>query len=376
MDKNVFAVDLLWLRVGKNGGSETFIRNVLDGMRETDREFEAVLLVARDNKHSFKHYSEDKRFITHECPIDSSSNRKRLAWQNLHLRDTLKNMGIKKCFEPIYSVPFIRTRGVEFYTVIHDLQAKHFPSYFSRSRRMFMDYSWKNSIKRSKRIIAISDFSKKDITTHYPSSAKKIIRIYNPISVRDVDEDICKNTIDDLGIASNGFFLCISSLLPHKNLKTIIRMMTLRDDDTKLIIVGVGGALEGELKKLIIERELTHKVQILSYISDERRDALYKKCSIFLFPSIFEGFGMPPVEAMLMDKPVITTKYTSIPEVTRGEAVYVDDASDEDEWNDKINKVLFEKHTLGATQKTISSASNPYSKGKIALQYLDLLSEQ
>ncbi|MBQ9304640.1 glycosyltransferase family 1 protein [Butyrivibrio sp.] len=376
MDKNVFAVDLLWLRVGKNGGSETFIRNVLDGMRETDREFEAVLLVAQDNGDSFKHYSEDKRFIIHECPIDSLNNKKRLAWQNLHLRDTLKKMGIKKCFEPIYSVPFIRTKGVDFYTVIHDLQAKHFPSYFSKSRRVFMDYSWRNSIRRSKRIIAISDFAKEDITTHYPSSAKKIIRIYNPISVREIDEDICKEAINDLGIISNGFFLCISSLLPHKNLKTIIRMMALRDDDTKLVIVGVGGALETELREMIEEKGLTHKVQILSYISDEKRDALYKKCSIFLFPSIFEGFGMPPVEAMLMDKPVITTRCTSIPEVTRGEAIYVDDASNEEEWNDKTNKVLLGKLTPEITQRTISSSSNPYSKKKAALQYLDLLSEK
>lgn len=373
MDKNVFAVDLLWLRVGENGGSETFIRNILDGLKETSRNFKAVLLVARDNKDSFMHYMEDERFSIYECPIDSSNNVKRLRWQNLHLCKTIRKLGITKCFEPIYSVPFINTKGVEFYTVIHDLQAKHFPEYFSKQRCLYMDISWRNAIRKSKKIITISEFAKNDIKQEYPKSAKKLTMIYNPISVQKIEDDRAKIIAEKLGLVPDKFFLCISSLLPHKNLEVLLHMMSRRTDDMKLVIVGVGGSLEDRLKELINNLKIREKVQILSYIDDEKRDALYATCKVFLFPSIFEGFGMPPVEAMLLDKPVITTKCTSIPEVTLDEAFYVDNPADANEWNGKVNDVLSGVIGLKAIGRAISSERNPYKKEKTAEQYLEMI---
>ena len=97
---NAFAIDLLWLRVGKNGGSESYIRNILDGMKETDRAFKAVLLVSKDNGYSFEHYSEDCRFVIHECDVYSANVTKRMIWQNFHLRDTIKKLGIECVCEP------------------------------------------------------------------------------------------------------------------------------------------------------------------------------------------------------------------------------------------------------------------------------------
>ncbi|MBP3825975.1 MAG: glycosyltransferase family 4 protein, partial [Butyrivibrio sp.] len=354
MDLNRFAVDLLWLRVGKNGGSETFIRNILDGMCETDRDFNGVLLVSRDNADSFEHYKTDARFSIYECPVDSENIGKRLLWQNLHLADTVKKLGIKKCFEPVYSVPFIKTGGIEFYTVIHDIQAKHFPDYFSWMRRVYMDMSWKNAIHKSKWIVSISNYAMADIEKEYPASSAKLTMIYNPISVKKIDDHRAKEIISEYGVLPNEFFLCVSSLLPHKNLEVLIHMMARRADDMKLVIVGVGGALENKFNELIEQYGLKGKVKLIAYIEDEKRDALYSTCRAFLFPSVFEGFGMPPVEAMLMDKPVITTKCTSIPEVTRNEAFYVDDPESIDEWIETTDLVINDLGKSQVFEKTIS----------------------
>ena len=364
-----FAIDLLWIRVGKNGGTESFIRTVLDGMCDTQRDFKAVLLVSRDNKESFAHYGNDKRYIVYECPVDSANVKARMIWQNLHLRDTIKSLGIDKCLEPVYSMPFIRTRGVDFYTVIHDLQAKHFPEYFSKLRCLWMDISWRNTVRKARKVIAISDYVKNDIASTYKVKDNRIVMIHNPIATNTVTKERAIEIIKEYDLEDEKFFFCVSSLLPHKNLQVLIRMMALRNDDTRLAIVGVGGALEEPFRKQISNMGLDKKISILPFVSNETRDALYKTCKAFLFPSTFEGFGMPPIEAMLVDKPVVTTRCTSIPEVTRGEAVYVDNPKDEKEWNERVDGLSKNIDV----KRTISSTNNPYEKKKIAEKYLDIL---
>lgn len=372
-NENTFAIDLLWLRVGKNGGSESFIRNILDGMKETGRDFKAFLLVSKDNGYSFEHYADDSRFVIYECQVCSADVTRRTIWQNVHLRDTLYKLGINKCFEPIYSIPFIGTKGIDYYTVIHDLQAKHFPQYFSKARCIWMEVSWKNSIKKSKKVITISDYSRNDISGTYGVPSDMISMIHNPVSVSKLEEDEARKLIKGLGVVNEKYFFTVSSLLPHKNLETLLRTMELRNDGYKLVIAGVGGYLRNELESQIKEKNLSDRVIVLPFIKDEERDALYKCCKVFLFPSIFEGFGMPPIEAMLYDKPVITTKKTSIYEVTMGEATYVDNPFDENEWNRQIDFIISGNSSVEATFKKVSSVNNPYAKKTVASRYLDVL---
>ena len=369
-NKKCFAVDLVWLRVGKVGGSESFIRNVLDGFCESKQDFKAVLLVARDNRYSFEHYSNDKRFEIYECQVDSEDVKGRIIWQNLHMSSTIRKLGLKKCFEPVYSIPVI-TKGVEYYAVIHDLQSKHFPEYFSKARREWNRLSWKNTVKKAKRIITISNYSRKDIADTFHIDENKIAMIYIPVAVNCPSDEQCKKLIESLGVEKNNFFYTVSSLLPHKNLDVLIRMMSLRDDDQKLVIAGVGGSLNDTLNEKIMKYHLQDKVVIAPFVEDEVRDALYINCSVFLFPSIFEGFGMPTVEAMLLDRPVITTKLTSLYEVTRGEAVYVDNPYDEKEWNSLVDIVLATSPSM-KTNKTISSSINPYTPLRAAESYLNV----
>ena len=125
----------------------------------------------------------------------------------------------------------------------------------------------------------------------------------------------------------------VSSLLPHKNITTLLDVMKRIKDENidlpkQLIVSGVGGKSREPLTEKIKEFGLEDNIQLTPFIENNERNALYKHCKAFLFPSVFEGFGMPPIEAMMFGTPVVTTRKTSIEEVTLGKADYVNDPYD------------------------------------------------
>ena len=375
MGNNVFAIDLLWLRVGKVGGSESFIRNLIEGMHELDADFKAYLVVSRDNYNSFKHITADKRFEILKCDIDSENVRSRVLFQNFKLSGFLKSHGITRCLEPVYAIPLLGTHSVDYYTVIHDLQAKHFPSYFSKIKLMYLDLAWKFSCKHSKRIITISKYSENDIIRFLGVDKKKLSMIYNPVICMECDPDYSQQVLEKYGLESGKYFFCITSMMPHKNIFLLLEIMSQRNDDFKLLICGVGGSQSELFLSKVSEYGLEDKIIVAPYVEDMEKYAFFQECRLFLFPSVFEGFGMPPVEAMLMDKPVITTKETSIPEVTMGEAVYVDDPHDVIEWNSKIDETLQDIFFADRVHRKLTKSTNPYSLKTAAKKYLELILE-
>ena len=134
-----------------------------------------------------------------------------------------------------------------------------------------------------------------------------------------------------------------------------------------LVISGVGGPQKKDLENIIIEKKLEKNIILTSFVSNEERNALIENSNVFLFPSLFEGFGMPPVEAMMLGTKVITTKCTSLYEVTNGKCEYVEDPLSTKEWINKIKKI----------QKMESKKYKfkEYDKKHIARQYLDLFYE-
>lgn len=119
---------------------------------------------------------------------------------------------------------------------------------------------------------------------------------------------------------------------------------------------------------LIREKGLQEEVLFTNYIPDDERDSLYRNCKAFLFPSIFEGFGMPLIEAMASGVLVITTGRTSIPEVTAGLAVYVKHPFDEQEWVDKI-----ESEESPPQKLAVEQLLKRYEAKRIAEQYINIL---
>ena len=333
-------IDLLWVRVGICGGTESFIRNLLDGFAEYDRENEYVLFVAKDNQYSFTKYEKYKNMTLKECNVFCASAAKRIVWENLHLDREAGKENLDVMFIPVYSKPVTYGSKIPYISVIHDLQALHYPEYFSLKRRLFLKMIWWYACKSSKRVITISNYCKEDLIKHYPFVKNKIETIYDPVLTKHSEMKM-EELEEKYQIVAEQYFYCVSSMLPHKNLDTIFKVMQKRKAKgmtmEKLVLSGVGGE-EEKVRKIIQELGIEKLVVLTGFVSDAERDCLYENCRMFLFPSIFEGFGMPPIEAMRKGKNVVMTDKTCLKEVTEGKAIYVENPFDVEEWMKRIEQ--------------------------------------
>ncbi|MBO5472305.1 MAG: glycosyltransferase family 4 protein [Lachnospiraceae bacterium] len=330
------AIDLLWLRPRKVGGTEFYIRNLLDGFLQLKEPFCLYLLVSRDNKESLAHYASDARIRLLETKVVSANIGGRILWQFFCQNRFLRRAGIRKCFIPVYCRP-LWNGGITYVNVIHDLQAAHYPEYHPFHEIAYSKLCWYLDAHLSKHIVAISDWVRKDIMDKYHVKPDKITTIYNPITVNREEMLSFAKLSEKYRIQEKEYYYTVAQLIPHKNLDTLIDVMDrIKQREInlphRLLISGVNGESRRKLEAQIRSRGLEQEVCLTGFVENDERNALYRYSRAFLFPSVFEGFGMPPVEAMLFGTVVIATDRTCIPEVTQGKANYVQDPYDAEEW--------------------------------------------
>ena len=356
------------------GGVEAYTKNLLYGFSELNEEFGIELYVNPEVEEKLKkEINFDNRFKFVTLNVNPHNIKKVFVYQFTRFHRFLKNRDINVYFLPTPIYP-LRKSKVPSVVTIHDLQFLHYPEYTSFIRRKKYYISCKYCLKNSTKVVAISNFVKNDILKHFNVDPDKIEVIYNPIRVSKKllpFDELSKK----YGIKQKEYFYTISSLLPHKN--TMILLDIFAHDDfkklnvpKKLVITGVGKPQD---QKKVIERARQLKIEdniiLTGFISDQEKDTLLANAYAFLFPSLFEGFGMPPVEAMILGIPVVTTKQPAIYETTQGKALYVDNPYNVKAWMSKIAKLKSLEADLFKNWKHLSET---YSPIKIATKYYQL----
>ena len=247
------------------------------------------------------------------------------------------NQKIPDCdlfWSPHYNIPLLPIKAKKRMVTIHDVYHLAFYDTLSFSQKMYAKLLINQAVKKSDVILTVSNFSKNEIIK-YTQTKKNIEVVYN-----GVDE----NLINNKKIDKENYILYVGNVKPHKNLVRALKAFK-KIDNQNLIFKIVGKkdnfiTKDTEVEQLAIE--LGNRVEFTGYVEDSKLVELYKKAKIFLFPTLYEGFGIPPLEAQACGTPVICSNVASLPEVG-GESVLYCDPCDINDIADKITLLLEDK---------------------------------
>ena len=270
-------------------------------------------------------------------------------WVYLKLPKILKENNIDVFWGTQHCLPKRNkyTKNIEFVLTIHDLAIKKLKTVGSLKNTIIQKLFVKRSLKNADKIIAISEATKKDIVQLYNIDKEKISVVYNGTNFENIgpiDEKKQKEIRQKFGIENTPFLLFVSTIEPRKNIETLIKAFNYvkekYNSNLKLILAGgLGWKFEGVLK-LFEEAKYKEDIVMPGFISKEEKKYLYQHAEAFVYPSLYEGFGLPILEAMAERTLVITANNSSLPEVGGDVAFYYNDTLSYEELGEKIQEVL------------------------------------
>jgi glycosyltransferase involved in cell wall biosynthesis len=303
-------------------GIGTYVRNLLKQLARQDHRNEYVLLSRPSDCGLAAELGENFRAVPE--PSRPYSIREQLA-----VPLDLRREGIDLFHAPHYVLPPLApARSV---VTIHDCIHLMFPQYLpNRFAWWYARTSLWAATHRAHRVLTVSETSKRDILRFFDIPPAKIDVIYNGIDelfwTTPNEEEVVR--VRERYQLTDPFALYAGNIRPHKNLERVIdAFYRVRRDglgDIKLLIIGDEISKYATLRRAVHRYKLHKHVRFLGFVPDQTLAVLYRLAAVFVFPSLYEGFGLPPLEAMASGTPVVTSNVSSLPEVSGGAALLVD----------------------------------------------------
>ena len=245
-----------------------------------------------------------------------------------------------------------RFKRVKTVFTLHDLIFKFFPQHHLPRNWMYLQLAIPLFLRRADAVICVSECTRRDAQRIYHVPDHKLRVIYEGVDARFrrvTDPAECRRVQDKLRLPDR-FVLALGTVEPRKNLATLFeayrRYLDARSeggldsvDPPAIVVAGRQGWLEADSFRAVHEHRLTGLVQFLGYVDDEDLPALYSLAALFAMPSVYEGFGLPPLEAMACGTPVVCSNASSLPEVT-GDAALLAPPRDVGEWATALRRAL------------------------------------
>lgn len=317
------------VRLINASGIGTYIKNIIPDIIS---EFKTVTVLGNTDEISKFSWSKEVEIIEFNSDMYS------LQGQFLY------PFKIPKCdvfWCPHFNFPVFPIRAKKKAVTIHDVNHLSGISPISFLKRKYASFLYKNAVKQSDIIFTVSEFSKKEIIKYTNADSNKIKVVYCGVNIPFFEEE--KQTKIDI---PKNFILYIGNVKPHKNLIVLLKaynsLSEVLKEKYKLLIVGKKEGFiteDNQVEEYIRENHLEKHIIFSGQVEDQDLPVYYQKASLFVFPSLYEGFGLPILEALAAKTPVISSNAASLPEVG-GNAVDYFDPNNEKELVQKINYLL------------------------------------
>lgn len=308
-----------------------------------------------------------------------SDKKQNKLWEHLYLPAIVNRGGFDVFHSPDHILPLLPVKCKKVITV-HDLAFLKYPEMFSFKKWAYKKFMNGLSLKRADIVIADSESTKKDLIEICGFDKERIKVVHlgvdeSFVSVHDEKKNISIKAKYGLSMP---FLLFVGTIEPRKNISGLLDAYSIACEKhgikEDLVIVGKKGWLYEPIFKKINGSKYRQKIKVLENVISEDLPAIYSSAELFVYPSLYEGFGLPPLEAMACGTPVITSNVSSLPEVV-GDAAIMIDPNNSDELADQISKVLNDKDLQKRLREKGFERAKLFSWDKSALETIKVYEE-
>jgi len=315
-------VNALYLIPGGVGGTEIYLRCLLQALANQDSLNHYVVFTNRETGPSL--LPPAPNFEHAPQPVHARFRPARILWEQFALPWLVARQRLHVLLNPGFTSPVLCScRQV---TVFHDLQHLRHPEHFRWFDRPFWRVLLAASAHRSHRLIAVSEATRRDLLHYYRLPPDKIDVVHH-----GVDPGLAGVQARRAAAKPQPYFLCVSTLHPHKNLVRLLAAFAAvraRRPEFKLVLAGMRGFHTGAVEQMAVRLNLRDAVTMTGWIAREELCQLFEKAAAFVYPSTFEGFGLPVLEALACGIPCTCSDIPPLREIA-GDAALFFDPSDE-----------------------------------------------
>ena len=303
------------------------------------------------------------RLPTHRPPV-------RILWEQAIQPWAMRRAAVDLIHAPAFVGPAVGR--CPFVVTVHDLSFLLYPQNFRARNRFYLKYLTRLSVRQARRVIAVSESTKQDVIEHYHLPPDKIDVIYNGVDerFRPLPEDQVAGFRARRHLPER-FLLFVGTLEPRKNVARLIEAYArLPQGRPPLMLVGGRGWLYDEVFARIEALGVEDEVHFVGYVPAEELPWWYNAAHLFVYPSLYEGFGLPPLEAMACGTPVVTSKAASLLEVV-GQAALTAEATDTEALAAAIDQLLSDEEMRSRMARAGRARAHGFSWARTARQTVD-----